>query len=194
MCSELPENKMMDAISFGNRLLRKLGLQFCGPQGEIVGWKIEVVDDSPVLSKDSPGCARFRNSTIYLRRSALNGGEHRGTPFSGPELVQHEVAHAVTGSPDHDKIFDAALLTVELVSHAIRYSPAFAEEQVLLDAIGKMTATGFKTLVVQKMSPEQFAAAVWSRSTGPIFKKLLVAAHLTDADVPGGCLFPPESK
>jgi hypothetical protein len=44
------------------------------------------------------------------------------------------------------------------------------------------------------MSPEQFAAAVWSRSTGPIFKKLLVAAHLTDADVPGGCLFPPESK
>ena len=185
---------MMDAISFGNRLLRKLGLQFCGPQGEIVGWKIEVVDDSPVLSKDSPGCARFRNSTIYLRRSALNGGEHRGTPFSGPELVQHEVAHAVTGSPDHDKIFDAALLTVELVSHAIRSSPAFAEEQVLLDAIGKMTPEDFKTLIVQKMTPEQFWTAVWSRDTGLLFKRLLAAAGITDADVPGGRLCPPWSK
>ena len=187
---------MMDAISFGNRLLRKLGLRFCGPQGERVGWEIEVVGDSPELAKDSPGCACFRNSTIYLRRSALNGGEYRGKHFYGPELVQHEVAHAVTGSPDHDKIFDAALSKVESVSHSISYSPASVEdpEQVLRDAIGKMTATGFKTLVVQKMTPEQFHAAVWSRSTGLIFKKLLVAAGLTDADVPGGRLTPKWSK
>jgi len=187
MCSELPEIKMMDAISFGNRLLRKLGLRFSGPQGEVVGWEVEDVDDSPELSKDSPGCACFRNSTIYLRRSALNGGEYRGKPFSGTELVEHEVAHALTGSPDHDKIFDEALSKVESVAQE-------DPEQVLRDAIGDMTATAFKTLVVQKMTPEQFHAAVWSRSTGLIFKKLLVAAGLTDADVPGGRLTPPWSK
>jgi len=177
MCGELPEIKMMD----GNRLLRKLGLQFRGPQGERVGWKIEVVDDSPELSKDSPGCACFRNSTIYLRRSAINGGEYRGKHFSGPELVQHEVAHALTGSPEHDKIFDEALLTVE----------AEDPEQVLRDAIGDMTAADFKTRIVQKMTPEQFHAAVWARGTGLIFKHLLAAAGLTDADVPGGRLCPP---
>ena len=187
---------MMDAISFGNRLLRKLGLRFCGPQGERVGWEIEVVGDSPELAKDSPGCACFRNSTIYLRRSALNGGEYRGKHFYGPELVQHEVAHALTGLPDHDKIFDAALSKVESVSHSISYSPASVEdpEQVLRDAIGKMTATGFKTLVVQKMTPEQFWTAVWSRDTGLLFKRLLAAAGITDADVPGGRLCPPWSK
>jgi len=109
MCGELPEIKndgrhLFSVADFSENS----ACDSADRRVSAVGWKIEVVDDSPVLSKDSPGCAHFRNSTIYLRRSALNGGEHRGTPFSGPELVQHEVAHAVTGSPDHDKIFDAA--------------------------------------------------------------------------------------
>jgi hypothetical protein len=180
----------METVELGNLILQKLGLQLRGPQGENGGWSIEVVDDSTHFEKDSPGCARFKTSTIYLRRSS---GEHRGTPFSGPELVQHEVAHALTGSAAHDTIFDAALHTVELASRGDAEDP-----EMLREAIGKLepqsfqklTAGAFKRLV-SGMSASQFHDAVWGKS-GLHFCELLTAFGITeDASVPGGRLRPP---
>jgi hypothetical protein len=199
----------MDTLSLGNRLLVELGLSSTGPQGEpLSGWSISVVDDSPHFEENSPGCARFKTSTIYLRRSALNGGEQRGVKYCGEEVAVHEVAHALTGSPDHDAIFDAALRTVELASHVIRYSPASVElaadggnaedpEQMLRERLQALPQENFKVLthaslrkVLAKMDADQYSEIIWSPS-GLHFRALLDAAGITDADVPGGRLTPP---
>src|ERR1039458_7400754 len=147
----------METVDLGHRLLRKLGLSSTGPQGEpLSGWSISVVDDSPELEGDCPGCCCFRNQTIYLRRSALNGGEQRGVQYGGEELVQHEIAHCLATS-EHDALFDAALRTVELASHVIRYSPASVElaadggnaedpEQTLRERLQALPPENFKVL------------------------------------------------
>jgi hypothetical protein len=204
----------METVDLGHRLLRKLGLSSTGPQGEpLSGWSISVVDDSPELEKDSPGCCCFRNQTIYLRRSALNGGEQRGVQYGGEELAVHEVAHVLTGSPDHDATFDAAFRVVELADHMVqRYSPMEVEnasedggavsdpQQMLREQISAMPPENFKVLthgalkrIVQKMTPEQYSEIVWSKS-GLHFRALLDAAGITDGDVPGGRLTPPRPK
>ena len=175
----------MNIVDTGNLLLRTLGLSSLGPQGEKLGWSISVVDAVPDEDSDLPGACCYKNSTIYLKREALNGGEFQGKPFSALELITHEISHIVPGNK-HDENFDAELLRVR---------------SVLSDHISKLEPEDFKTrghAAISKMlsgwTADQYRDAIWTPISGlklsQLVRDAIASGALKESDIPGGRITP----